>query len=193
MYFIWDNLAAGLIALVLVVLLIGMQFRVSQVSNDRTALYAAKKHTLELADFVSRELSNVGSNLPEGQRITKRTVNAYGLTDTLEFGRLNSTGDTLRLAYILTADDSVAIGDTTVTLYRMQRYENGVEDGGSTPSLRDFQIELLDADGVAVGTRYDDTRQIRISLSSLVPFGDPEDHYVPQTFWGTTLRPNTLR
>ena len=35
-------------------------------------------------------------------------------------------------------------------------------------------------------------RQVRIGFVNVMLFGNPDDHYIPATYWGTTLRPRSL-
>ncbi|MCH8962234.1 MAG: hypothetical protein IH820_13180 [Bacteroidetes bacterium] len=191
MPFTLDNLAAVLISGVLVLILVTMQFRAQQANQDRLVLYTAKKQTLSFADVLVRDLSNLGVEMPRDQRIGRHSVNGDGLTDTLRFSRVDTAGDTLNIEYRLVVADSIVHEDTTV-LYQIERYENGVFTGGSTPTMRSFTIELLDEGGATIAVDLRETRQVRIGFVNVMPFGDPDDHYIPSTYWGTTLRPRSL-
>ena len=191
MPFTLDNLAAVLISGVLVLILVTMQFRAQQANQDRLVLYTAKKQTLSFADVLVRDLSNLGVEMPRDQRISRHSVNGDGLTDTLRFSRVNTAGDTLNIEYRLVVADTIVHQDTTV-LYQVERYENGVLSGGSTPTMRSFTIELLDERGATIAVNLRETRQVRIGFVNVMPFGDPDDHYLPSTYWGTTLRPRSL-
>ena len=191
MPFTLDNLAAVLISGVLVLILVTMQFRAQQANQDRAVLYSAKKQTLSFADVLVRDLSNLGVEMPRNRRISRHSVNGDGLTDTLRFSRVNTAGDTLNIEYRLVVADTIVHQDTTV-LYQVERYENGVFSGGSTPTMRSFTIELLDEGGAAVTVDLRQTRQVRIGFVNVMPFGNPDDHYLPSTYWGTTLRPRSL-
>ena len=146
MPFTLDNLAAVLISGVLVLILVTMQFRAQQANQDRAVLYIAKKQTLSFADVLVRDLSNLGVEMPRNRRISRHSVNGDGLTDTLRFSRVDAFGDTLNIEYRLVVADTIVHQDTTV-LYQVERYENGVFSGGSTPTMRSFTIELLDEGG----------------------------------------------
>ena len=192
MSFTLDNLAATLIGGVLLLILIALQFRAQQANQDRAALYTAKKQTLSFADVLVRDFSNLGVEMPRDRRIGRHSVNADGLTDTLRFSRVNTAGDTLNIEYRLVAADSIVRGDSTTVLYQIERYENGVFTGGSTPTMRSFTIELLDEGGGLVTVDLRQARQVRIGFVNVLPYGDPDDHYIPSTYWGTTLRPRSL-
>jgi len=192
MAFNLDNLAAVMISGVLVFILVAMQFRAQQANQDRLALYTAKKQTLSFADVLVRDLSNLGVEMPRDQRIGRHSVNTKGSTDTLRFSRIDTSGDTLNIEYRLVAADSIVRHDTTTVLYKVERYENGVYTGGSTPTMRSFTIELLDEGGAAVTVDLRQVRQVRVGFVNVMPFGDPDDNYIPATYWGTTLRPRSL-
>ena len=192
MAFNLDNLATVMISGVLVFILVAMQFRAQQANQDRLALYTAKKQTLSFADVLVRDLSNLGVEMPRDQRIGRHSVNTDGSTDTLRFSRLDTFGDTLNIEYRLVAADSVVRNDTTTVLYKVERYENGVFSGGSTPTMRSFTIELLDEGGAAVTVDLRQARQVRVGFVNVMPYGDPDDNYIPATYWGTTLRPRSL-
>ena len=82
--------------------------------------------------------------------------------------------------------------DSTTVLYQIERYQNGEYTGGSTPTMRSFTIELLDEGGGLVTVDLRQARQVRIGFVNVLPYGDPDDHYIPSTYWGTTLRPRSL-
>lgn len=194
MQYLLDHLSATLVGLALIVILMVVQVRGQHSSAERTAVYAAKKHTLELADLLTRELSNIGAEMPDGQRIGKVSTNAYGLTDTLRFRYVNTAGDTLQIEYVLVPADTVILADTATVVYKMQRYQNGVLAGGSMATLRAFNIDLLDDFHVVVAdTLLEQARKVRIRLASVLPYGDPEDFFLPEVYWGTTLRPQSLQ
>ena len=192
MLFNLDNLAATLIGGVLVLILIVTQFRAQQANTDRAALYTAKVQTLAFADVLVRDFSNLGVEMPRDRRIGRHSVNQDGLTDTLRFSRVDTSGDTLNIEYRLVAAGSFVHEDSTTILYQIERYENGVYTGGSTPTMRSFTIELLDEGGGPVTVDLRQARQVRIGFVNMLPYGDPEDHYISATYWGTTLRPRSL-
>jgi len=192
MLFNLDNLAATLIGGVLVLILIVTQFRAQQANTDRAALYTAKVQTLAFADVLVRDFSNLGVEMPRDRRIGRHSINQDGLTDTLRFSRVDTSGDTLNIEYRLVAAGSFVHEDSTTILYQVERYENGVYTGGSTPTMRSFTIELLDEGGGPVTVDLRQVRQVRIGFVNMLPYGDPDEHYISATYWGTTLRPRSL-
>ncbi len=192
MLFNLDNLAATLIGGVLVLILIVTQFRAQQANTDRAALYTAKVQTLAFADVLVRDFSNLGVEMPRNRRIGRHSVNQKGLTDTLRFSRVDTFGDTLDIEYRLVAAGSFVHEDSTTVLYQIERYENGEYTGGSTPTMRSFTIELLDEGGGPVTVDLRQARQVRIGFVNMLPYGDPDKHFISATYWGTTLRPRSL-
>ena len=193
MAFLLDHIAATLVIGSLVLVLATLQFRAQHASVEQTAMYTAKKQTLEFADFLTRELSNIGMEMPEDQRLEKHSSNAYGLTDTLRFWRKDLAGDVLKIEYVLVPADTIVYHDTTAVLYEMRRYQNDVLSGRSMPTLRSFNIDLFDDSGVAVSdSLLGQARQMRIRITTALPYGDPSRFYLPEIHWGTTLRPQGL-
>jgi hypothetical protein len=194
MQYLLDNVSAATILLVMIVLLVVMQERAQRTSIERSAMYAAKKQTLEYADLLTRELSLLGATGDDAQRIDTVFVDANGNTERFRFWTSNAAGNAVQVEYVLEMADTMALNDTTsVPVYEVQRFENGVHRGGSMPTLDSFELELLDRCGDPVGTNYGAARQVRIQFSSVLPYGHPTTYYLPRTYWATTLRPPSLR
>lgn len=193
MFVTFDQLSTALIVGTIALLIGVMQVRTQRSSVERSAMYVAKKGTLEFADYISRDLSNFGKDMPDAQRLGAFSANKAGMTDSLQFWRINTKGDTLNIIYTLVPADTVVYQDTTTTIYQVNRFENGLLAGGSMPTLRSFKIDFLSDSGASVGSNIDQAQQIQIRLSNMLPFARNPRFYLEETFWGTTLRPHSLQ
>ena len=193
-----DRIVAVIVSAVLVLMGFTVQQRAQQTSVGSAMLYAGKKQTLELADLLERDLANVGFDIAPGQE----AITDYSVTDDnlerLQFFGSNATGNQIEIRYDLVSADSAQVGEETVALYALERYEkqDGVWQlaGGSPATLTRFYIDLL-SEANSVVPR-ENTRRIRVWLENAVM---PEANMgeTMQGFrllrWSVTLNPTNLR
>lgn len=187
MQLILDNLAATIIFTAVALAVATTQLYSSRSSVESTVSYMAKKQTLDLASVLEQELKMIGEGTANDIDLIQ--TNADGQTTRFVFWRNDGVND-LKIEYRLVATDTVEINDTDVPRYRMDRYVNDIQDGGSSPTLRDFRIEALDEAGNVVGAAS--AVLVRASILDTYPIGELDDMYLGQTYWGITLRPENL-
>lgn len=196
--FLIDRIVAVIISAVIVLMGFTVQQRAQQTSVGSAILYVGKKQTLELADLLERDLANVGFEIAPGQTaITDYTVGEDNL-ERLQFFGSDAVGNQIEIRYDLVFSDSVSVGEETVPLYELQRYENNggtwVSAGGSPETLTRFYVDLLSETNINVAK--EEARRIRVWLENAVM---PEANMgeTMQGFrllrWSVTLSPTNLR
>ena len=196
---IYDHLIAVLVGSVIILLLFNVQQRAQQSSVERTMLYMTKSNTLDLGSYLKRDLMNTGFDTPPVETgILKHNTNAGGLTDTLVFWGVGASGERTRIAYGVSVVDTALIDGQEKPLFEMRRYERRgaefVRNGGSTPTLTQFKVDLLTSGNTP--TDISTARRLRLRLTNAVlPQFDSEEHLqgYRQLHWGVTLNPPGLQ
>lgn len=187
MQFILDHIAAILIYVTIAFAIATLQMRTMASTTEATIAYMSKKQTLEFADVLEQEIKLIGTGT--AQKITNITTNADGQTTNFTFW-WNDGVDDLEVEYRLIETDIITVGGEEIQRYRMDRYVNGVIDGGSPSTLRDFRIEPLDENGTPTGAAT--AVMVRAQVVNTYPMGDPDKMLIGRTFWGMTLLPMNL-
>ena len=182
-----DNIGAMLVYGAVALAVVATQFRSTQSNVETTVGYMSKKQTLELASFMEQELKLIGQGTVD--KITEATTNGDGQTTSFKFWWNNGAAD-LEVEYRLETTDIIQIDGNDVQRYRMDRYVNGAYSGGSAPTLRDFVLQPLDANGNVVGPLG--AVMVRARVRDTYPIGDPDDMHVGHSLWGMTIRPEAL-
>ncbi len=194
MSFILDNLTATIIGTVALLIILTMQHQVRESSTERTAVYMAKNQSLELGNWMQRDLSNFGAGINPGQPVFDGTEkNAAGLTKTFSFRRRadsTAASPVIQISYELAQKDSVKLNGNYVKLYQVIRKVDGVKTGSSPALLTDFVIELLDATG-ATTYAASAAAYLRVRFAMALPFAR-DRFFIRQTHWATTLPLNTV-
>lgn len=173
-----DRIVAMLITATLILMGLTVQSRAQKAATDSTMLYMAKTQTLELADMIEHDLSNVGyGTTPSEDAITTYSKQASSTNlDTFEFWGIRRDSPTgtpqqVKVRYTLAFADSVTTTDGPVALYQLTRSElrggTWEEVGGSAASLESFSIDLINETNTIV-TNIDDARRIRVSMVNRV-------------------------
>ena len=196
---IYDHLVAVLVGSVILLLLFNVQQRAQQASVERTMLYMTKSNTLDLGSYLKRDLMNAGFDTPPVETgILTHNTNADGLTDTLVFWGVGASGARTRIAYGVSAVDTALINGQERPLFEVRRYERRgatfVRNGGSTPTLTQFKVDLLTSGNTP--TDISTARRLRLRLTNAVlPDFESEAHLqgYRQLHWGVTLNPPGLQ
>ena len=189
MWFILDNIAALMVFVTVSFTIAVTQILATEEMVEQTIAYASKKQTLELADMLEKELALIGQGMPSNKRITDVVTNAQGETTSFIFWWNNGSTD-LEIEYRLIFVDSVTVKDETFALYRMDRYVNDVQEGGSMPTLRNFRLDPLNASGNIVNPSA--AKLVRATVVNTYPLGDLDKMHIGQTHWGITIQPMNL-
>ena len=196
---IYDHLVAVIVGSVIILLLFNVSQRVQHASIERTMLYMTKSSTLDLGSYLQRDLMNAGfDTAPVETGILKHNTDAEGLTDTLVFWGVGASGDRTRIAYGVSAVDTALIDGQTWPLFEVRRYERRgadfVRNGGSTPTLTQFKVDLLTSGNTP--TDISTARRLRLRLTNAVlPDFESETHLqgYRRLHWGVTLNPPGLQ
>ncbi len=197
MFFIYDNIAATLVAFSVMLVLLVMQQRMRDASIERVGVYAAKTQSIEFGDWLQQDLANIGLGVSAGTPVTGLTDHATipGMTQSFSYLKKIAVSDpspstiTYQLNPVFEPDGVtpkiIDIDTLAVPLFEVRRLVNGVEEGKSPPYLTYFRVELLDDTGVDVGGVLPLADQVRVTFSMGVPL--VERTYLRETHWGTTV------
>jgi len=161
----------------------------------------AKTSTLTFAQVLESDLNAIGAGLDEDKRIDKISAprevtlpdgSSINVTDTLSFWLPDASLDPIKIDYILEVTDTLSTKDGDVELYQVVRHANGNSSSASGDRLRSFCVVLLSNGGSDVGTNVENTRMIRVSFATALPFNTDDDFYMRQVHWGISLRPPNL-
>jgi len=194
-----DRVIAMLVTSIVVLMGFTVQQRAQQSSLNSTMLYVGKKQTLELADMLERDLTNVGfGTTPSETAITTYTLHADGVLDRFEYLGSDAGSNQIEIRYDVVVVDTADVDGVAKPLYELQRYEKTtgawVRNGGSTASLTNFTIDLLDDNNNVVVKEL--ARRIRLRLENVVFPEINTGNYMDgfrRLHWGMTLSPPNLR
>ena len=195
---IYDHLVAVLVGSVIILLLFSVQQRAQKTSVERTMMYMAKASTLDLGGFIERDLMNAGFETPpvESGLLAHNTTD--GVTDTLVFWGVGSSGARSRIAYGVSAVDTVLIDDQEKPLLELRRYERQgsafVRVGGSMPTLTRFEVVLRTAGNTPTTMETAERVEVRLS-NAVLPHHERGDHLrgYRELHWGIVLDPPGLQ
>ncbi len=187
MQLILDNISAILVFTAVATAIATLQLRSMQSTAEMTIAYVSKKQTLEFADLLEQEIKLIGTST--AQKITNVTTNGDGQTTNFTFWWNDGVTD-FEVQYQLVTVDTVTVNGDPVPRYRVDRYVNGVLEGGSPSTLQDFRVEPLDASGNVTG--FASAVMVRAQVVNMYPIGDIDNMYLGRTFWGMTLLPVNL-
>ncbi len=185
---------------VLLMLLTAMT-RSRELGVEQLSVYAAKSHSLDLAEWLEDDIATLGSNFDSTTvRFLLPTI-VDGNTTEFTFHR-DTVGaapnfDKVRIEtrYSLIDTETAELQDTTIQMHQIirdSRVQQGTgwspwqEDGRSSPRLSYFMISLLDNLGRAVTTESQ-TTFLKMDFSIIPPFNQGRQ-YLNQLSWGTTVR-----
>lgn len=183
MQLILDNLTALLVTSTLLVILLVVHQRNQSVQIQETNHSALRKHQVNFVQTLQRDISGI-YRLETTEEQPDSTFSFWT--------RLASSTDTVRVVY-----KRRKVGERAgVDLYQVLRYESsGVSfitsnhDGGSIPSLTDWNIVALNRDGNPP-EGADDARQVHVRFEALAPFEGGEE--LVRRPWEATFYPAML-
>ena len=196
-----DRIIAMIVGAMVLLMGVTTQQRARQSSVESTLLYVGKKQTLELADMLERDLTNVGyQTTPNQDAITYYSVYENDMLDTLQFWGLrrnsvDGAAEQVEIRYLLVEADMVEIGETMVQFYQLKRFEHvggtWQERGGSLPTITRLDLDLKNENNNPAPP--DQATRIQVSLeNAVVPKLDPSLR-LRRLHWSTTLSPPGIR
>src|SRR5690625_2756407 len=84
---IFDNLNAILIGSTVILVIMPMQMRLTEMSVEQTANYMLKRQAMDLATWMEDDLLSMGQSLPSGRAAYTNPHDASGITLCFEFYR----------------------------------------------------------------------------------------------------------
>ncbi len=186
MKFIYDHLSASVLSMAVFVILVAVHLRSGETTQDQTRYYSAKTHLLQAKEMIDHDFANIGAGVARHDSvfITKNDT-------TLEFMALVVPGATepVKLTYIRVPTDTMEIAGENVQLYEVQRLVDDVLTGKSPPTLREFEIDLWDADRQET-TDFDAVAAVHVRFVVAPPLGGDDDLHAARwnrTFWPANL------
>lgn len=206
MQLLLDHVSSGIVAGIVFMILLGLQWRVSETTVERTILYMGKQNTLNLGEVIERDLENAGFGiLPGEDGLIDYSSDNYGsvvYTNRLEFVSADNAGNQIRVRYTVSLDDTTRIEGVLTPLLSLTREEDTGTGfkiaGGSAATLTDFDVDLLSTQNV--GTTLSQARKLRVRFKiALLPKEWSHDNSVRKNnginelLWGMTIEPPGLR
>ncbi|MBT4052328.1 MAG: hypothetical protein HOC28_06745 [Bacteroidetes Order II. Incertae sedis bacterium] len=189
MHILLDHISAWMISGCVILMVVSTQFNAQRSSVEQSIAYGAKAQILQMADMMEQELLLIG----EGTDDTIETVTENDAGETVEFTfhREDDGGSDIEVSYQLVETESIEIDDEETQLYRLDRYEGGVIDGGGSSTMSHFRITMLDASGTETAS-VASARLLRLAAVNAYAHGDTEDMFLYESYWGLTIRPMNL-
>lgn len=185
MYVYFDNLAAMLVASVLILLLLVATVRQQRTAAESTLFYSTVTHTESFAQTVRRDLQSIIEIYTPGEDANAR------FSFQARIGNDPTPRD-------ITYERVFAARRDTTDYYRIVRLVDGVEAGGSTDLITVWTLEVQNDQGQAITTTsgLDDARQVLVHIE-MRPQTAPLE-VVEQLSWESTFYPplrsdNTLQ
>jgi len=198
---IFDNLNAILIGSTVILVIMAMQMRMTEMSVEQTANYMMKRQAMDLATWMEDDLLLMGQNLPSGTTAYANPKDSSGITLGFEFYRdsvavVGGTLDTMRITtrYELFKTGVHQTEKDTVDSFRLERWVQmgsgpWVREGGSSALLSHFKIEMLDRDALPVSDPVAHPNQVRntkVSFHMVTPF-ETRRATLRRVYYGSTL------
>lgn len=179
MQFIFDNLAATLIAGVLFLMLVAVNHRSRMSAVESSNYYALKQQELSFVEILKRDLQNVTAL----HDITEDPVS-------MEFhfeARTDPSSTTTHDVIYRRVGQGSQDGQE---LYQVQRLVDGVAAGGSMSTIVTWELVAQNEEGVQVAD-VANARQVYVRFEALSPYQQSET--IDKSRWEATFRPPLLQ
>ena len=164
MQIVLDKLGAALIATTLFLMVFNVNARNGQSMTETTAFYAMTTQSEAFAKVLRRDLQGI----VEVQTISETSISGGGT----EFSFVSRIGqDTTKHTVVYQKlPSSVQRG---IQFYTVDRFVNGVADGGSNDIIIDWEIRALNEDAGNI-TDTDDAAQVLVRFEAATPMIETE-------------------
>lgn len=175
MAFIYDNLIASLISMMVLLILVTIQAEATQGNTARTSRNVAKTQAEDFITWLEEDLAKMGKNMGSGSVAYESPEDSSAWhTTSFTFSYLNSSGDTVDTKYDLEQSGTRMVeGEETplFTVRRSQKVGSGSwsSSGQSPSSLGYFEIDMLDEDADSTGSPSQ-VEVVKIRFSLVAPF-----------------------
>ena len=193
-----QNIFAYLMATVVAGILLLAIFKI-RIDGDETSVAvtqfrASKSGSLNVAAMIQRDFANIASNHPNFVLPLDSVfvaIDTVGSEQSFSFRGQTARGAAPSLISYQWEEVGTTYLDTSyVPTYRLTRYVDGVNSGGSTGGIVEFRLRFLREDGMAVANVIN-TRQIEVELRSVSTLG--KNKGTKGTRWSATIRPTALQ
>lgn len=179
MQFIFDNITAALVGLTVLLIILFATQRGSSEAVSTISYQAMLKQAAAFQEVVERDI-----------RSLSRVGTVQETDDVFSFSARVTVGDTTQ--HLVEYRRTVAGARGGDTLYKIERYVDGVADGESAPLVKEWTAEARASDG-NIAASADDATQIYVWVETLMPFEVSDRQVVKSTTWETTLFPVALQ
>lgn len=178
------------VAFVILMIIMTVNLRVQQTAIATTQYQASKISQADLVEMMDRDFRNIGSSFPNYTLDPTTAIIAFDSTGVFSFWAQTERGmppATIRYEWVQSG--TVRVDTGYVPAFAVSRTVDGNPAGGSSGSVTNFGLRLLDTDGNPA-TVLSDTRQIDVDLSIVSSLGSSS--LVETNDWRTVIRPAAL-
>jgi hypothetical protein len=179
-----------LVAFVILMIIMTVNLRVQQTAIATTQYQASKISQADLVEMMDRDFRNIGSSYPNYALDPTTAIIAFDSTGVFSFWAQTERGmPPATVQYDWAESGTVRLDSGYVPAYSISRTVDGNPAGGSSGSVTNFGLRLLDSNGNPVAV-LSDTRQIDVDLSIVSSLGSSS--LVETNDWRTVIRPAAL-
>lgn len=187
MQLIFDNLIATMVGGVVLLMLLASHHRNQVSAAEASAYYMLNQQVMEFTGVLQRDLQNVS-----------RALDIDMTDDEFHFRAQTELGDTTKhtITYKKEAAGTVYAADgSTVQVYQIHRFVDGLPSGASPATISDWSLVALNKDEATIADPAD-AAAIKVQMVILPPI-DVGVHTtgtsMSGTQWQATFRPRMLR
>lgn len=190
MHVVLDHLTSIIVAGFVILIIMAMLALRAEESQETTRTYVTQQAVSGFTKVLEADLENMGVQLPMGVSVIT-TLTADNFTF---WGLDGPEGNSAQITYSRTAVGAL----DSLTLYRIDRYVDGVADGAIDGEVTQFAVTLLDNDGVPVPeSGWDDVRQVFLRVERATAYARTGERAAREAVrvqgWGSTVRPIALQ
>ncbi|MFQ5572335.1 MAG: hypothetical protein ACE5G0_21880 [Rhodothermales bacterium] len=186
MAFIYDHLTATILGISIFFLLVAVQLRSTETSRDQARYYSAKTQVLNVKEMIEYDFENVGTGVAKYDPIfVSKTDSTFTFMEKV----LPTDPDPSTVMYRRVPREVVTIEGEEVQLYEIQRLVEGVVTGKSPPTMKEFDVTLLNSNR-EVETNLTAVRAIQVRFTVLSPLGNKNELH--EARWNRTFWPPNL-
>ncbi|MEM1128871.1 MAG: hypothetical protein AAGI71_19665 [Bacteroidota bacterium] len=205
MYIFFDNLNAMIIGSAVILMLLSLQLRMTEINIEETANYMVKRQGADLATWMEDDLLTIGENLDATDTWFNDPVyalaNGDSVTTSFTFMREQETpGGTVPVTtrYSLQPADTLVVDGVVTTAYRLVRdtSANGgafVNGGASNALMSYFRLDLVNSDiklvqnpSAVAAADPDSIWNVRVRFALVTPF-ETDQTTLHRVYYGSTL------
>lgn len=185
MHVLLDHLTAVIVGGFVVIILLSALTLRSTESQETTRTYITQQSLASFTEVLEADLENMGMQMPAGVSI----IVTYTPENLTFWGLDGPEGNIAQIGYTRT---SVGTRDS-LTLYRVDRFVNGVASGSIEGEVTQFELTLLDNRSQTLPeSSWDEVRQVRLSVERLTAYTPSDERAAREAMrsqgWESTVR-----